>query len=128
MDPTLPLGIEVLSLLSTEPDFNLQPCTQAVDSDTAAAFPAFVHESTRASGAPAEVANQLARSLIWILHQQDELRKAALKSDTDASQVHLPVFGIASVGSSVTVHSATGSFDLGFVSQNFNPRSPSAFL
>lgn len=64
-----------------------------------------------------EAVNQLARSFIWMLHQQDELRKAALKGDVNASQRQLPVFGIASVGSVVTVYSAAGNFESGFVSR-----------
>ena len=116
-DSTLAFSSDVLSLISGEADFNLQPFTRAVDLGTGAAFPAFVHESTRASGDQVEVVNQLAKSFIWMLHQQDELRKAALEGDVNASQSQLPVFGIASVGPNVTVYSAVGTHDLGFVSQ-----------
>ena len=110
-----PLNAGMLSVLSAEPDFDLQPCTRA--DGTGVGFPALVHESKRASGAPFEAANQLARSFVWMLNQQDELRRAALKGDANANQDRLPVFGIAAVGSFVEVYSAIGTFTSGFVSQ-----------
>ena len=51
-----------------------------------------------------------------MLNQQDELRRAALKGNPRADKVELPVFGIATVGSSVEVYSAIGTLSSGFVS------------
>ena len=114
-DPPMSLSDGVLSVLSAEPDFDLQPCTRA--DGTGVGFPALVHESKRAAGAPYEAANQLARSFVWMLNQQDELRRAALKGDPQAAKDHLPVFGIATVGSLVWVYSAVGTSSSGFVSE-----------
>ena len=113
-DSPMPLSKGVLSALSAEPGLHLQPCTRA--DGTGVGFPTLVHQSKRAAGAPFEAANQLARSFVWMLDQQDELRRAALKGNPRADKVELPVFGIATVGSSVEVYSAIGTLSSGFVS------------
>lgn len=113
-----PFSTGVLSRLSDRSDFQLNPCTQSVTAPHAIAFPAFVHESKRSAGSTTEAGNHLAKSLIWMLHQQDQLRKAAIRCDQTAQSVELPVFGIASVGPQIFVYSTAGSYDTCFVSRH----------
>ena len=113
-DSPSPLSEGVLSVLSAEPSFDINPCTRADGSGVW--FPTLVHEAKSAAGMPFEAANQLARSFVWMLNQQDELRKAALKGDPNADNDQLPVFGFATVGSVVEVYSAFGTFSSEFVS------------
>ena len=52
-----------------------------------------------------EATNQF---FVWMLNQQDELRRAALKGDQNADTDQLPVFWIATVGSEAYVYLPLG--------------------
>lgn len=94
----------------------MRPCPDLPAAVDAVAYPTFVHQIEASEGTQRFVENRLSRSLVWLLHQQDELRKAALEVDMTASNSGFPIFGITSVGGEVTLFSATGTSSTGFVS------------
>ena len=64
------------------------------------AYPAFVHEIKAANGTQQYVENQLAKSLVFALDQQEELRRAAEAIDAKGVAIEgsLPIIGVTSIG------------------------------
>ena len=60
----------------------------------------------------------MVKSLVWMLNQQDDLRRASLEGNPNAEKDELPVLEFATVGTLVWVYSAAGTFSSDFVSAN----------
>jgi hypothetical protein len=90
------LGQARLDALEASPSANLHPRPSPL-SEPLFAFPCIIHEVKSESGTQQYVENQLAKSLVFALEEQEELRLASNISVEE----RMPIFGLTSIGPEV---------------------------
>jgi len=106
-----------MEALESDSELNLHP-RPSPQNQTNLAYPGLMHEIKAANGTQQYVENQLAKSLVFAMDQQEELRKAAVAIDPEGEgkEENIPVIGITSVGEKITIFYAVEGTDQEIVS------------
>lgn len=111
------LSDAVLDAIELDADLNLHP-RPSPHNHANFAYPGLMHEVKPANGTQQYVENQLAKSLVFAMDQQEELREAAAAIDPKVRgrNCNLPIIGVTSIGEKMTIFFAVEGSDQELVS------------